>query len=619
MQQVHSLEALLERERLVDGWVRLVSRRPACPHCSQAGRLEPAVVEFPEDGALASYCARHFNEREAPPLGPGGAQVLLETGSPLNLEVPEGSNPVGYARLICDFQLSVLPPHRLTFVGGTGVRRELRGEDGRLCFVLPPQAAPAQSLVRQLEFALKHDGMNLEVLSAFFRRVDDVAFERELVEALTVKPYGKQLRRLWFLYEWLTERTLPLPDLKKGNYVPLLNPVDYYVAEPRRSRRHRIEDNLLGDRSFSPVVRRSPTLEAFGARSLAAEVQRLVEDFDPDALRRATHYLYTKETRSSFGIEGEKPSARRVERFVRMLQEVPKLQSLTKQVLVRLQQETVDPRFANQGYRDDQVYVATSLGLTRQRIEYIAPKPKDLPDMMTGFLHCQERLARSQLDPIVEAAVISFGFVFIHPFSDGNGRLHRLLIHYALSRRGFTPQDLIFPVSAVMEAKRSEYDACLESFSQPLMQLLEYEEDADGVVEVQGDSASYYRFLDATRMAEDLYRWVIETVETELPQELEFIAHYRQAREAMSEVVDLPDRELNLFIRLCRQNGGRLSQTKRASQFSRLTDEEIRQLEEVVRTHLMPSKTGGGTASADSISAETRPPRHTAHDKTPRR
>jgi len=42
------------------------------------------------------------------------------------------------------------------------------------------------------------------------------------------------------------------------------------------------------------------------------------------------------------------------------------------------------------------------------------------------------------------------GFVLIHPFEDGNGRIHRFLIHHVLARRGFTPQGLLFPVSAVM-------------------------------------------------------------------------------------------------------------------------------------------------------------------------
>ena len=40
-------------------------------------------------------------------------------------------------------------------------------------------------------------------------------------------------------------------------------------------------------------------------------------------------------------------------------------------------------------------------------------------------------------------------FLFIH-FRDGNGRLHRFLIHYALSQCGFTLKEVVFPVSVVI-------------------------------------------------------------------------------------------------------------------------------------------------------------------------
>jgi Fic family protein len=36
-------------------------------------------------------------------------------------------------------------------------------------------------------------------------------------------------------------------------------------------------------------------------------------------------------------------------------------------------------------------------------------------------------------------------FVYIHPFDDGNGRLHRYLIHHVLSRTRFTPAGLVLP------------------------------------------------------------------------------------------------------------------------------------------------------------------------------
>ena len=59
-------------------------------------------------------------------------------------------------------------------------------------------------------------------------------------------------------------------------------------------------------------------------------------------------------------------------------------------------------------------------------------------------------------DPVVAAAVSSFAFVFIHPFEDGNGRIHRFLIHHVLSRRGYSPPGVIFPVSAaILRDRRS--------------------------------------------------------------------------------------------------------------------------------------------------------------------
>jgi hypothetical protein len=39
--------------------------------------------------------------------------------------------------------------------------------------------------------------------------------------------------------------------------------------------------------------------------------------------------------------------------------------------------------------------------------------------------------------------------------------------------------------------------------------------------------------------------------------------------------MDNPDRQVGLFIRLCLQNNGRLSENKRASRFEFLSDEEI--------------------------------------------
>lgn len=55
-----------------------------------------------------------------------------------------------------------------------------------------------------------------------------------------------------------------------------------------------------------------------------------------------------------------------------------------------------------------------------------------------------DRKAAPDLDAVLAAAIVAFAFIYIHPFADGNGRLHRYLIHHVLAERGFNP-----PVSSL--------------------------------------------------------------------------------------------------------------------------------------------------------------------------
>jgi fido (protein-threonine AMPylation protein) len=67
--------------------------------------------------------------------------------------------------------------------------------------------------------------------------------------------------------------------------------------------------------------------------------------------------------------------------------------------------------------------------------------------------------------------------VFIHPFEDGNGRIHRFLIHHSLAKLKFAPQGLLFPVSAAMLRDPKAYDAALNAFSGKIMPKIEYDMD----------------------------------------------------------------------------------------------------------------------------------------------
>jgi len=183
----------------------------------------------------------------------------------------------------------------------------------------------------------------------------------------------------------------------------------------------------------------------------------------------------------------------------------------------------------------------------------------------------------------VHAAAVAYAFVFLHPFEDGNGRIHRFLIHNILARRGFTPEGLMFPVSAAMRKDPADYDASLEAFSRPLMPLAEFTLDEEGRMTVHNETAVWYRYPDMTAQAEALFAFIEKTVETELPRELAFLASYDRARASLQDVVDMPDRQVDLFIRFCLQNHGRLAGGKRGSHFDFLTDDEVGQMEQAVR------------------------------------
>lgn len=489
-------------------------------------------------------------------------------------------NAIGYHFLIERFGLNVCEPC-LRCVRSARSVESTRTDGWREERVIPARMAPdGDDWQGHLAFALKHEGANFEVLKSLFSVVDASDF-RDFVQK---RPTGKTCRRVWFLYEWLTGRTLDMPDTPMGNYATALDASVQFalpVASAIRSRRHRILDNLPGTPGFCPYLRLTPALREFPASVLRREAEAILRNYPAEILYRAVRYLYVRETKSSFEIERVTPDRKRMEAFVALLRESP-TGVWDKQWLVSVQNGIVDPRYADADWRTSQVYVGETIAPGRERVHFIAPKPSDLPSLMESWISAARRLLAaphgSEMDDVALAAALAFSFVFLHPFDDGNGRIHRFLLHDVLRRRGFMPDAAILPVSAVLLKQSLLYDRMLESFSSRLMPRLQWDIDEQGAVSVQGESADLYRFPDCTFLASSFASVVRETIETEWKAELDFLVDYDRIRERMREVVDMPELKANLFLRLVMQNGGRLAARKRAL-FSELTDSEIAELE----------------------------------------
>jgi hypothetical protein len=183
-------------------------------------------------------------------------------------------------------------------------------QDGFVDEVYRPQYWPGETVGDHLEFALKYDGVNLALLARIFEKVP----AEVLTEYIMSKPTGKYARRIWFFYEFLTEKHLPIDDMSTGNYVYASESKDYYTLQKgERSPRHRIVNNLLGPRAFCPVVRKTDKLLKMDSTVLQKRCEEIVTAYPPQLLRRALSYLYHKETKSSFEIEQVRSTASRTE------------------------------------------------------------------------------------------------------------------------------------------------------------------------------------------------------------------------------------------------------------------------------------------------------------------
>ena len=344
-----------------------------------------------------------------------------------------------------------------------------------------------------------------------------------------------------------------------------------------------MKNNLPGTPDFCPLVFRTEPLERFVGMDLPARARQAAAAVPRDLLMRTAAFLLLKDSRSSFAIEGERPRPDRIQRWGRAIAQAG-AQPIDLDELVRLQRIVIgDFRFLHPGLRTAGGFVGEHDRETRIPMpDHVSARPDDLARLVDGMAAFDSQAAR-QLDPVVAASVLGFGFVFVHPFEDGNGRLHRYLVHHVLAGRGFNPPGVVFPVSAVILDRMDGYRAALEDYSRRLLPAVDWEPTGDGNVRVLNDTADFYRFFDATPQTEFLYGCVQRTVEQDLPEEAAFLKRYDAFRSSLDIMFDMPDRLADLLFRFLQQNGGRLSRRGREEEFAALTEEEVERVEAAYR------------------------------------
>lgn len=485
--------------------------------------------------------------------------------------LPERATPAGYAALIDAFALNVPVPLRLCAIGE---KHRVYERDGWRLFT--PRHAPETTLDGHLVFALKYEGLDLAVLRRLFLAVGP----GPIVKRVRQKPTSSYSRRLWFLYEWLLGESLDLPTATKGSYVPAVNPDQQFAVEGRLSLRHRVRDNMPGTPAFCPLVFRTEVLAAFVHQDLRLRARQAVAAIPKDMLARAAAFMLLKDSKASYAIEGERPPQDRIQRWGRAIGEAGQ-RPLDLDEFLRLQRILIeDARFVRLGLRSEGGFIGDHDRDTMAPLpDHVSARHDALPSLMEGLIGFEKIV----LDPVVAAAVLAFGFVYVHPFEDGNGRLHRYLIHHMLAQHGFNPPGVVFPVSAVMLDRIADYKRVLESYSARLLPCIRWEVTPKNNVRVLNETADLYRYFDATPHAEFLYACVARTIEEDLPREADFLRRHDSFRKAVTAIVDMPDRLLDLLFHFLGQNDGVLSKRARENEFAALTPKEIVRVEAVFR------------------------------------
>lgn len=310
------------------------------------------------------------------------------------------NRPAGYLFLLERYKLASIPNWHSSWVGPTGTRSEII-QDGLVETTYPRAYWPGERDGDHLEFALKYDGISLATLALIFEVIDAAL----LSEWIASKPTGKYARKIWFLYEYLTGRQLPIADLTQGNYIDLLEKKYYYTTkraqplfrktegnkfnfEPLELRsnsseniyeaiqRQRINNNLPGTPEFCPIVRRTEKLAEMERIDITQRCEEIVTAYPPELLKRALGYLYRKETKASFEIEHIKPDSSRTDRFIALLTTAEHRDFCEKELLIEIQNNIVDPRFRDTDYRKTRIMSAKRSPSIRKRFITSVQNPK---------------------------------------------------------------------------------------------------------------------------------------------------------------------------------------------------------------------------------------------------
>ncbi len=491
--------------------------------------------------------------------------------------LPKATQAIGYTWLIEYFKLD-LPLRELCCI--SEIRLDTQKKHKGKWTIFDAQVKFEDTTCGHLEFSLKHESIDLLILKSILKKIP----REEVSEHISKNPKAIQKKKIWFFYEFFLQETLEIDDLPAGKYDDLINSDKYFVRNNSiKFKRHKINYNLLGTFEFCPIIKKTEKLKNYIDKDLSLKTSELIGTVNNSILRRAASFLLLSDSKASFEIEGERVAKNRIERWGKVINEAGK-KVLSIDEIERLHAILIqDVRFNKIGLRDEGVFLGDRDRDGEPIPEFIGAKNDDLKTLINSWMKVNKYLSEDKIDPVLQAVIIAFSFVYIHPLEDGNGRLHRYLLHHVLAEREFYPKGMIFPISNVILDKITTYRDILVEHSSPLMESIEWEATDEKNVKVLNETIDLYRFFDCTRACEFIYSCVEKTIEETLPEELNYLESLDKTYTEVYDFIEMPDNDIKQLITFILQNNGELSLNKRKKNFPQMEVDELKEIERIVK------------------------------------
>lgn len=473
-----------------------------------------------------------------------------------------------------------------------GLRRETREESGRRVQLFPPLLAVSgegeSAIPAHLDFALRHEGVDLAAMAAVCAAMDP----RPLAAWISGRPSSRYARKLGFLYEWLTGRSLPVDvSFIGGAYEPVLDSTECFTGPPRNNARWHVRDNLPGTPAWCPTVHRhSRAGDKLGQRDVLAELSAARAQVGKVRFAQSLAAALVAEIQASYALVGERASPVQELAWGRLLKsagEVPLHERLQVLRLIQLQGALFrGESHAPYGLRSEERFLSTRGTSGYRRIEYPCPPPRALSSLLEGLVEAAKGLEAHKVPAPVRAGVLSFGFGFLQPLSAGNTRIQRFLIQAALAS-GRIRSSGVIPVSEVMWEWPQDYGHALQDYQGPLCACAQALAGIPVLLEPQQSYAfpgyeriaPLYQYPVLTEQVAYLEKALGQGIEIGITAEAHWLHGLEGIRSQLAHRLRLPQPRVDFLLRLIRQQAMESVRTH----FPQLEESSLREAEEAVR------------------------------------